>query len=268
MRPLIIIRGGGDLATGIALRLHRLGFPITILELDKPLAVRRTVSFSEAVYAGAQTVEGVTARLASADQFQVTMEAGEIAVLIDPQANILRNQFLTSPQSTFLIDARLLKTDPELLPAEVALHIGLGPGFSAGTDCDALIETRRSHTLGRAYWQGQAQADSKQPDGDARRVLRAPTNGNVEALKEIGDLCKAGETIGMINDQPISSPFDGLLRGLIHPRVEVTEGMKIGDVDSRNDPDLIRLVSDKSLAVAGGVMEVVLMKLREIEAKH
>src|SRR5690606_34640266 len=99
MKPFIIIRGGGDLATGIALRLHRVGFQITILELDKPLAVRRTVSFSEAVYEGVQTVEGVTARLVSADQVQVAMESGEIAVLIDAQANILKNQFLTSPQS-------------------------------------------------------------------------------------------------------------------------------------------------------------------------
>ncbi|NJN80480.1 MAG: EF2563 family selenium-dependent molybdenum hydroxylase system protein [Anaerolineales bacterium] len=261
MKPLIIIRGGGDIATGIALRLHRVGFQITILELDKPLAVRRTVSFSEAVYENSQTVEGVTARLVSADQFQVTMEAGEISVLIDPPANILSNQFLTSPQSTFVIDARLLKVEPQPLPGDVALHIGLGPGFSAGTNCHAVIETRRSHTLGRVYWQGQAQEDSKQPDGDARRVLRAPSNGNVEALKQIGDFCKEGEKICLVNNQAVVSPFDGILRGLIHPRVEVTEGMKIGDVDSRNDSNLIRLVSDKSLAVAGGVLEVVFTKL-------
>ncbi len=263
MKPLIVIRGGGDLATGIALRLHRVGFQIVILELDKPLAVRRTVSFSEAVYEGVQTVEGVVARLASADQFQVTMEAGEIAVIVDPQANILRNQFLTSPQNTFLIDARLLKTEPEPLPVEVALHIGLGPGFTAGADCHAVIETRRSHTLGRVYWQGQTQADSKQPDGDARRVLRAPANGNIEALKQIGDFCKAGEKICLINNQAVVSPFDGILRGLIHPKVDVTEGMKIGDVDARNDPNSIHLISDKSLAVAGGVLEAVFSKLKD-----
>lgn len=263
MKPLIIIRGGGDLATGIALRLHRVGFQIAILELDKPLAVRRTVSFSEAVYEGEQTVEGVTSRLVSADQFQVTMEAGEIAMLIDPQANILKNQFLTSPQSTFVIDARLLKSEPEPLPSDVALHVGLGPGFTAGANCHAVIETRRSHTLGRVYWEGAAQADSKQPDGDSRRVLRAPTNGNIEALKQIGDVCKAGEKICLINNQAVVSPFDGILRGLIHPKVDVIEGMKIGDIDSRNDPDLIRLVSDKSLAVAGGVLEVVFTKLAD-----
>lgn len=264
MKPFIIIRGGGDLATGIALRLHRVGFQIAILELDKPLAVRRTVSFSEAVYEGVHTVEGVTARLVSPDQAQVTMEAGEIAVLIDAQANILKNQFLTSPQSTFVIDARLLKAEPEPLQSEVALHIGLGPGFTAGINCHAVIETRRSHTLGRVYWEGSAQADSRLPDGDVRRVLRAPTSGTIEALKVIGDVCKEGEKICLVNNQPVVSPFDGLLRGLIHPKVDVIEGMKIGDVDHRSDPDLIHLVSDKSLAVAGGVMEVVFTKLANI----
>lgn len=272
MKPLIIIRGGGDLATGVAIRLHRVGFQIAILELEKPLAVRRTVSFSEAVYAGEHTVEGVVAKLVSADQFQVTLEAGEIAVLVDPQANILRNQFLTSPNSTFVIDARLLKSEPEPLPADVALHIGLGPGFSAGANCRAVIETRRGHTLGRVIWEGQAQADSKLPDGDVRRVLRAPADGNLIGLKSIGDFCKEGEKIAVINSVnseqlSVVSPFDGILRGLIHPQVDVIEGMKIGDVDARNDPNLIHMVSDKALAIAGGVMEVVLIKVREVESK-
>ncbi|MEI2624292.1 MAG: hypothetical protein V9G23_10660 [Giesbergeria sp.] len=122
---------------------------IIILELDKPLAVRRSVAFSEAVYQGSYTVEGVTARLVSADQLQDTMETGDIPILIDPNANILRNQFLTSSQSTFVIDARLTKTTPEPLAVNVALHIGLGPGFCAGENCHAVIETRRGHTLGR-----------------------------------------------------------------------------------------------------------------------
>lgn len=265
MNPLILIRGGGDLASGVALRLFRVGFQIAILELDKPLAVRRTVSFSEAVYEGTQTVEGVTARLVSADQFQVALEAGEIPVLIDPQANILRNQFLTSPRMTFLVDARLLKSEPEPLAVELPLHIGLGPGFSAGDNCHAVIETRRSHTLGRVYWQGPAQADSGQPEGDPKRVLRAPVSGNVQPFKQIGELCREGERIASVNGEAIVSPFDGVLRGLIHPRVDVPAGMKIGDVDPRNDPAMCRIVSDKSLSIGGGVLEAVLIKLREME---
>lgn len=263
MNPLILIRGGGDLASGVALRLQRVGFQTAILELENPLAVRRTVSFAEAVYAGVQTVEGVTARLVSPDQFQVALEAGEIPILIDPQANILNNQFLTSPKSTFLIDARLMKTKPEPLPINIALHIGLGPGFTAGADCHAVIETQRGHTLGRVYWEGQTMPDNRQPDGDPRRVLRAPAAGKVESVKAIGDICKQGETIATVGGKDVTSPFDGLLRGLIHPRAEAGEGMKIGDVDARSDPSLTRLVSDKALAVAGGVLEAVYMKLRD-----
>jgi xanthine dehydrogenase accessory factor len=265
MNPLILIRGGGDLASGIALRLHRVGFQVAILELDKPLAVRRSVSFSEAVYEETQSIEGVMSRLVSADQFQVTLEAGEIPVLIDPHANILNNQFLTSPASTFVVDARLTKIEPEPLPIKIALHIGLGPGFTAGANCHAVIETMRGHALGRVYWEGQTAPDSRQPDGDKRRVLRSPAAGMLHPLKAIGDFCKENEVIATVNDFPIISPFDGLLRGLIHPKVELTEGMKIGDVDSRNDPSMVRLVSDKALSVAGGVLEAVYVKLREYE---
>jgi len=269
MNPLILIRGGGDLASGVILRLHRVGFQLAILELSKPLAVRRSVCFSEAVYAGEQTVEGVTARLVSADQFQVTIEAGEIPVLIDPNANILRNQFMTNPRNTFVVDARLLKREPEMLGEEVPLHIGLGPGFRAGGNCHAVIETRRSHTLGRVLWSGETQADSGQPEGDTRRVLRAPDSGTLLPVVEIGEHVKEGQLIAEIQNasgtrSKIISPFDGLLRGLIHPRVEITQGMKIGDVDSRNDPSMCKLVSDKALSVGGGVLEAVWIKLNEI----
>ena len=216
MIPLILIRGGGDLASGVALRLHRTGYKIAILELEKPLAVRRTVSFSEAVYEGLQIIEGVTARLVSADQLQDTMDAGEIPVLVDPNANILRNQFLTSPRSTFVIDARLLKIVPEPLAADVALHIGLGPGFSAGENCHAVVETRRGHTLGRVYWSGSAQSDSGQPEGDPRRVLRAPHEGVLNAFSKISDHVEEGQKIAEVESKTgsqiteIISPIKGI----------------------------------------------------------
>lgn len=265
MNPLIILRGGGDLASGVALRLHRTGYQIVIIELEKPLAVRRSVAFSEAVYEGTHTVEGVTARLVSADQLQDTIETGEIPVLVDPNANILRNQFLTSPQSTFVIDARLTKTAPEILDTKVALHIGLGPGFSAGENCHAVIEPRRGHTLGRVYWTGSAQSDSGQPDGDVRRVLRAPHAGSLTVHAKIGDHLSQGQLIAEINSEAesrkteIVSPFKGILRGLIHPSVEITANMKIGDVDARDDSSLCTLISDKALAVAGGALEAILV---------
>ena len=267
MNPLIVMRGGGDLASGVALRLHRAGFHTVILETPKPLAIRRTVSFANAVYEGAHTVEGVTARLASADQTMVALELGEIPVLIDPEANILHNSFVTSPQSTIVIDARLLKLPPEKLDSKFALYIGLGPGFNAGENCDVVIETQRGHTLGRVYWNGAALEDTQQPEGDPRRVLRAPSAGMLIPRADIGECIEAGQSIAELESKAgdrteIVSPFKGILRGLIHPSVEIRQDMKIGDVDTRGDPALCTLVSDKALAVGGGVLEAVIVFLK------
>ncbi len=271
MKPLIVVRGGGDLASGVALRLHRAGFPVVILELPKPLMVRRSVSFGDAVYEGAKTVEGITARLASPDQIVVALELGEIPVLIDPEASVLRNTFVVSPQSTIVIDARLLKSEPERLDAKFALHIGLGPGFIAGENCDAVIETKRGHTLGRVYWKGGTEKDSRLPDGDPRRALRAPIAGRLIPRARIGDHLEEGQPIAQIVaadgvTADVLSPFKGVLRGLLHPDVEIRRDMKIGDVDARDDPMLCRLISDKSLAIGGGALEATLTYQTKNEA--
>lgn len=260
---LVLVRGGGDLATGVALRLHRAGVGVVVTELPQPLAVRRTVAFAEAVYEGAWEVEGVRARLVEADQLSAALEAGEIPVLIDPQANILLSTF----HFPVVVDARLLKTSPQPLPIPVPLHIGLGPGFSAGSNCHAVIETRRSHTLGRVIWQGATQPDSGEPEGDPRRVLRAPGDGVLRGMKRIGEHVEAGEVVAVIGDRySVISPFAGVLRGLVHDGLAVKQGMKVGDVDPRDDPAYCYLVSDKSLAIGGGALEAVLSK-REIREK-
>ncbi|MCC6299390.1 MAG: EF2563 family selenium-dependent molybdenum hydroxylase system protein [Anaerolineales bacterium] len=250
----VLIRGGGDLATGVALRLHRAGIKILIAELAQPLAVRRAVSFSEAVYEGSHAVEGVTARLIEANQLEGWKDAGEIPVIIDPEAAIL-----AAFRFPVVIDARLLKTPPSPLPTQIPLHIGLGPGFSAGRDCHAVIETQRGHTLGRVYWTGTTQPDSGEPEGDPRRVLRAPANGILKSLKNIGDHCEAGETVAVIENQfSITSLFRGVLRGMIRDGLRVTKGLKVGDVDARNDPGACFLVSDKAIAIGGAALEAVL----------
>ena len=192
----VLIRGGGDLATGVALRLHRSGMRVAITELPQPLAVRRTVSFSEAVYEGAHIVEGVGSRLIEAHQLSAWEEADCIPVIVDPEANLL-----TSIGFMVVVDARLLKSRPAPLPAPAPLHIGLGPGFTAGSDCHAVIETRRSHTLGRVYWSGSTQPDSGEPEGDSRRVLRAPANGVITAIKNIGEYCVEGEVVAVIDSE-------------------------------------------------------------------
>ena len=256
----VLIRGGGDLATGVALRLHRAGMRVVISELAQPLAVRRTVSFSEAVYEGQHTVEGVTARLTEASQLSAWDEAGEIPILIDPNADVLlNNSFLV------VVDARLTKQPPAPLPVDVPLHIGLGPGFTAGSDCHAVIETRRSHTLGRVYWTGMTQPDSGEPEGDPRRVLRAPSDGVVLGYKKISEHVEAGEEIAIIGEPnrdqySIVSPFSGILRGLIRDGLYVTKGMKIGDIDARDDVSACYLVSDKALAIGGAVLEAIMSK--------
>jgi xanthine dehydrogenase accessory factor len=261
MAAYILIRGGGDLASGVALRLYRAGLQVVISELAQPLAVRRSVSFAEAVYDGAWTVEGVTGRLVKGEQVPAALEAGEIPVLVDPEASILsRFDFFV------VIDARLTKLPPKPLPVPVPLHIGLGPGFRAGENCQAVIETRRSHTLGRVFWEGVTQADSGQPEGDPRRVLRAPVAGVVVAHARIGEHVEAGQLIAGIQPEAgigeteICSPFAGVLRGLIHPGLHVTAGLKIGDVDPRDDPSMCQLVSDKALAIGGGVLEALLAR--------
>lgn len=256
----VLIRGGGDLASGVALRLHRAGIRILIAELPHPLAVRRAVSFSDAVYEGEHSVEGVIARLIEPDQIPAWNDAQAIPVIIDPDAAVLKSYGFP-----VVVDARLLKQPPGPLPASVLLHIGLGPGFHAGTDCHAVIETRRSHTLGRVFWSGTTQPDSGEPEGDPRRVLRAPIEGVITGMKKIGEPCREGDAIAVITSDAnthmvIFSPFAGVLRGLLRDGTHVPKGLKIGDVDSRNDPDTCFLVSDKSLAIGGGALEAILTR--------
>jgi len=264
---LVLLRGGGDLATGVALRLYRAGINVVITELEQPLAVRRAVSFAEAVFEGVHTVEGITARRVETMQISATLDSKEIPVLIDPDADLLT---LDLRPSTFVavIDARLIKQPPSPLPIKVPLYIGLGPGFHAGINCDAVVETRRSHTLGRIYWDGTTQPDSGQPEGDPRRVLRAPEDGVLTSQTKLGEHVEAGQVVAVvINESPASriqypviSPLKGVLRGLIRDNVHVAKGLKIGDVDHRDDASACFLVSDKALAIGGAALEAVLTR--------
>ena len=274
MVPIVLIRGGGDLATGVAVRLFRAGFRIIVTELPQPLAVRRTVSFAETVYEGAWEVEKIRARRADSEsEVPKILGRGEVPVLVDPEAALLKEQANLRLQIGTVVDARMTKRpaagplprparnakNPEVAP----LLIGLGPGFNAGANCHAVIETMRGHTLGRVYWQGSAMADTNQPEGDPRRILRAPSAGIVHAHAEIGQRVEGGQVIAEVRSGDgqvrfVTSPLAGILRGMIRPGLLVTLGLKIGDVDARKDPGLCYLVSDKSLAVGGGVLEAIL----------
>ncbi len=262
-RLLVLLRGGGDLASGVAYRLYRAGLPVLVTELPQPLVVRRLVAFAEAVYCGVHVVEDITAR--RVDDLGSALEAvarREIPVLVDPKASVLPR--LRESAEVVLVDGRMTKRPPDLGMDAAPLVIGLGPGFVAGENCHAVVETNRGHFLGRVYWQGSAQPDTGVPEAvlkhQADRVLRAPCDGVLEERAAIGTQVDRGQVVALVGDQPVRAPFDGVLRGLVHGGLHVTRGMKIGDVDPRADPRYARLISDKALAVGGGVLEAVLVR--------
>jgi xanthine dehydrogenase accessory factor len=266
--PLVLIKGAGDLASGVALRLHRAGFPIVMTETGQPLAVRRRVAFAQAVYDGACQVEEVTARLCTPEETAAVLRQGDIPVLVDPQTHS-RVQL----QPFALVDAVMAKRNTGTQREDAPLVVALGPGFTAGVDCHAIIETNRGHNLGRVFWRGSAEPDTGMPGevpgigGRASRVLRAPAAGQVEPQAAIGDHVAGGAVLAVVRGPDgaaadVVAPFDGVLRGLIHQSVSVTAGMKIGDVDPRAEQSHCFTVSDKSLAIGGGVLEAILTALK------
>jgi xanthine dehydrogenase accessory factor len=263
--PLILIKGAGDLASGVALRLHRAGFPVVMTETAQPLAVRRRVAFAQAVYDGVCTVEGIKARLCAIEEAKAMVARGAIPVLVDPQTHSL-----VQLRPPVLVDAIMAKHNTGTCLDDAPFIVALGPGFTVGHDCHAIIETNRGHDLGRVLWQGSAEPDTGAPgelpgsDAKTSRVLRAPAAGHVEALAEIGDHVRGGQVLAVVHSPDgtagdVIAPFDGVLRGIIHHGVIVKQGIKIGDVDPRAEKRHCFTVSDKSLAIGGGVLEAILV---------
>ena len=259
MPSTILIRGGGDLASGVAVRLYHSGLNVVVTELPQPLAVRRSVAFSEAIYEGQTTVENITGRVVPdpTDMLKImnVLSRRHVPVLIDPQCVSVS---LLNPIA--IVDARMLKHAPEPLRHHAMLYIGLGPGFRAPDNCQVVIETQRGHTMGRVIWQGESLGDTRNPEGDVRRVLRSPADGIFESSASIGQHLDLGQQIAAVGDQVIAAPFAGVLRGLLRPGLTATKGMKVGDLDPRDDRSVCDLVSDKSLAVGGGVLEALLTR--------
>lgn len=254
---LIVIRGGGDLATGVALRLYRSGMDVVICETAVPTSIRRTVCFSEAVRLGEMMVEGVTARRAVPEEVPALLAAGIIPVRVDPEGACIPG---LRPDA--VVDAILAKrnlgTSMDMAPIVVAA----GPGFTAGVDCHAAVETMRGHYLGRVIYEGSPLPNTNIPGligGYAgERVLRAPADGAFAGAKRIGDRVEAGDVAGYVAGKPMVCTIGGTLRGLLADGVPVTKGMKSGDVDPRCEEAHCRCASDKALAVGGGVLEAIL----------
>jgi len=269
---IIIVRGGGDLATGVVQKFHRTGFKVLILETQAPTAIRRSVSLCEAVYEGIATVEDITCRLVSnIDEAKACWHRKTIPLMIDPEGKAIQE---INP--TGVIDAIIAKRNLGTSLNMAKVTIALGPGFNAGKDVHAVIETMRGHELGKMILEGNAQPDTGIPGEIAgesiRRVLHAPEEGMIKHIKQIGSIVEQGEPLFTINytkpnendrdtipDTPsaittVKAPIRGLLRGLIREGIHVNTGTKVADIDSRTDIDW-RTISDKARCLGGAALE-------------
>lgn len=268
MKDLIVVRGGGDIATGTILKLYRSGFPVLILETGNPSAIRRNVALSEAVYQGSQSVEGTVCRLAKDPQeARAMLAAGELTMLIDPEAACLEE---FGPLA--LVDGILAKRNLGTHRGMAPITVALGPGFTAGVDADAVIETQRGHDLGRVIYEGSAAPNTGVPGKiggfDKERVIHSPAAGILRNVAAITDTVRKGQTIAVIETPegniPVEASLDGLLRGLIRDGYPVTKGFKIADIDPRaSEYQNCFTVSDKARCIAGGVLESLLHLRKE-----
>lgn len=269
---LIICRGGGDLATGIVHRLFRAGFPVLVLETDSPAAIRRQVSFSEAVYDRMATVEGVTAeRIASADRASVdhVLEAGRVPLLVDPEGNSIAQL-----KPDIVVDAIIAKKNLGTAKEMAPLVIGIGPGFTAGEDVDLVVESMRGHNLARIFTIGSALPNTGIPGNiggfTKERVLHAEADGYMKNIRKIGDIVEKGEEIARIYEKmteegifsgsyvSVEASISGMIRGLIREGYHFQKGFKIADIDPR-ESELANCftISDKARSIGGSVLEAV-----------
>ncbi|NOZ50671.1 MAG: EF2563 family selenium-dependent molybdenum hydroxylase system protein [Chloroflexi bacterium] len=264
---LTVVRGAGDLATGVISRLHQSGFPVICTEIARPSVVRRTVSFAQAAYSGRHTVEGVTAeRVLSPAAALAMAPAGRLPLLIAPG-----DELIAALHPRILVDARMFKQDNAARLDQAELVLGLGPGFEGGRNCHAAIETHRGHYLGRIWWHRAAAADTGIPGATlgyrSERVLRAPASGVFQPLVDLGDHVDQGQRLGVVTTPdgtvPVLASLTGVIRGLVYPGLQVHRGMKIGDVDPRDDPAYLHTISEKSLAIGGAVLTAILVWLNQ-----
>ena len=252
---IVVIRGAGDLATGIALRLYRSGYQLVMTDLPEPTAIRRTVCFSEAIRQGETEVEGVRAvHCTDAQDARNRVEQGLVAVLGDPAGACI-----SALKPGAVVDAILAKKNLGTAMTDAPVVIGVGPGFTAGVDCHAAVETKRGHYLGRLILAGSAIPNTGVP-GDiggysAQRIIRATADGIFEPEVEIGQRVETGALVARVDGTPVYAAMPGMVRGMLPAGLRVTQGMKAGDIDSRCEYEHCFTVSDKARAVGGGVLE-------------
>ena len=270
MKNLIIVRGGGDLATGTIYKLKKSGFPVLILEVPNPSAIRRNVAFCEAVYQGTQTVEDMTCYLVeSVEQAEQFINEGKLCVLVDPMG-----ESIARLKPLAVIDAILAKKNLGTNRNMAPITLALGPGFVAGEDVDAVIETKRGHNLGRVLWEGAAAPNTGIPGiiggYGKERVIHCPAKGILRNVKKITDTVSRGEVIAVVETEdgnvPVEATLDGILRGLIRDGYPVHVGFKMADIDPRAEEyENCFTISDKARCIAGGVLEAILQRKGELK---
>lgn len=262
MKECVIVRGGGDIATGTIYKLRKCGFRVLVLEVENPSAIRRNVAFCEAVYEGSKQVEDMRCILGhSLLECEKIMDEGHVAMLVDPMG-----ECISSVKPIALVDAILAKKNLGTKKDMAKLTIALGPGFGAGKDVDVVIETMRGHSLGRLIYEGCAIKNTGIPGNIAgyskERVIHSPCAGICHNVKKITDIVEKGEIIAYVDDTPVYASMSGLLRGLIRDGYPVTCGFKMADIDPRKDEyNNCFTISDKARCIAGGVVEAILHDL-------
>ena len=262
MRDIVIVKGGGDIATGITNRLHQTHFRAVILELDKPTVVRRTVSFAQSVIQNSpMTVEGVTAKVVTLDEVPEVLSIGQIPVLLASEPFLVK-KVIAKLKPVAIVDAIIAKRNIGTQITDAPIVIGVGPGFIAGLDVHAVVETNRGHNLGRVIYQGAASDNTGIPGNvggfTIERLIKSQNAGKFIGCREIGDKVAAGEVVGYVDGVPVKVAITGILRGLLQTGLTVKTGMKLGDIDPRCRREHCFTISDKARAISGGVLEALL----------
>lgn len=256
--PVVIVKGAGDLGTGVAYRLHRAGFRVLCTDLPAPLVIRRTVAFASVVFEQQIVIEDVRAELiAEVRDASAVWQRGGVPVIVDP---LCQSRQVLAPLA--LVDCILAKRNTGTALTDASVVVACGPGFTVGQDCHAIVETMRGHDLGRVIRRGAAHPNTGLPGEigghSALRVVRAPCGGMFRGIRAIGDQVQAGEVLAEVSGTPVLATINGVLRGLIHDGIAVTTGLKVADIDPRAEIRHCFSISDKALAIGGGVLEAIL----------